>query len=335
MTLSLTKSTSTSEQLKTAHLSDIESSWLFKKLMQMETTPYDDQEAFLKESYNLFRKHLPDSIFDEVANLRRNLDSEGYLLIQNLPNDRKLEFTVSNTMATWEKQSFVSEACLTGIGQLIGEIFGYKNENNSRIIHNVYPQKQLRQSISNAGSEVTLPLHTEDVHAFPYLPDFLAIYCLRSEPNCKVFTYILSVKQVLSGLNAEILETLRSPLYYIDPPQSFGGASQRSKEISVIHGSYEHPHITTEFTDMHGVCPEACKALEIFKEACNKSPHLKRVNLEPGNLIIFDNRKIIHGRSSFHASFSEEGRWCQRIFIKCGDLWDWRDELYGSRILNF
>jgi L-asparagine oxygenase len=335
MQLLLTESTSTSEQLKTVRLSDIERSWLYENLMQMKAKPHDDQEAFLKESYSMIRKYLPDPAFDEVANLKGDFDSEGYLLIQNLPNDQELGSAPNDTIAIRKKKSFVSESCLVGIGQIIGEIFGYKNENNGCLIHNVYPQKYHRQAISNAGSEVALPLHTEDVHVFPYSPDFVGIYCLRSEPNCNVFTYILSVKSVLSNLSPEVLEILRLPLFYVEPPQSFGGSSQRSKEIPVIHGSYQYPHITTEFTDMRGIRPDASEALEIFKDACNKSPSLRRISLEPGELIIFDNRKVIHGRSPFRASFSKEGRWCQRIFIKCGDLWNWRDELHTSRILKF
>jgi L-asparagine oxygenase len=336
MQLNLVDSTiNASKQLKTIRLSESEHSVLHRNLAQIKTNLHGNQELFLKQSYDIIRKYLPDSIFNEVANLKTNFDSEGCLLIQNMPIDQDLGSTPNNVIPALGKNSLISESCLVGIGQILGEIFGYKNENNGSLVHNVYPQKYQHRAISNAGSEVALPLHTEDVHVFPYSPDFLGIYCLRNEPNCKVFTYILNVKSVLSNLSPKILEILSSPVFYVEPPQSFGGASQRSKVMPLIRGNYLHPHITTEFTDMRGICSDASEALKIFKDICNKSPYLMRISLEPRDILIFDNRKVIHGRSPFSASFSEEGRWCQRIFIKCGDLWDWRNEFHTPRILKF
>lgn len=80
---------------------------------------------------------------------------------------------------------------------------------------------------------------------------------------------------------------------------------------------------------------KAQKPLEEFKDICNSSPSVKNITLEANDLLIIDNRKAFHGRSSFQSNFGKSSRWLQRVFIKSQNLWELRNKFYRPRILDF
>jgi L-asparagine oxygenase len=305
------------------------------ELLQNPYSPYEDVEEFLVATLDIFRKLLPTNVYQKVLSLKKDLDSLGYLIIKNLPGDVNLCETPQNEHEiNFNKKTFISEGCITGISQLFGEIYGYKNEKNGRLIHNIIPKQDKATALSNEGFGKILELHNEDIHLYPYSPTYLALYCLRQDRAENAKTYVLSINKVNEILSDDLKRMLREELYYIESPESFGDGSRSSGLLPVLKGLEESPQIIAEFNDMRGITRESRKALEEFKEICYNSEFLNEISLSLGDYIIMDNRKVLHGRSCFTPNFDGEDRWCQRVFIKAGDLWDWRELFQKPRILN-
>ena len=52
----------------------------------------------------------------------------------------------------------------------------------------------------------------------------------------------------------------------------------------------------------------------------------RHVRLENGDMLIVNNRLVLHSRSYFTPRGDGRDRWLQRLFVR-GDLWDVRDQL--------
>ncbi|MEM6806022.1 MAG: TauD/TfdA family dioxygenase [Bacteroidota bacterium] len=316
-------------------LSQNDSFSLKAELALIPGSPYADFEPFAYAAFEVIRRLIAKELFNKILDLRRNIYNEGLLVIENSPVDEHLIPTP--LLREWKdvKQSYISEAMLLGIGQLLGEIYGYRGEKKGALIHNNYPTNSGAGSISNEGSMFVLPMHNEDIHVFPYSPSFLMLSCLREGMGSEVFTYILNIKDVIGELDEYELSVLRSKQFYIESPESFETNSPSSALIPILSGPSETPQVTVEFTDTKGTSRDARRVLQKFKEVCLASPSLKKLKLKNGDILILDNRKTLHGRSNFEANFDGTDRWCQRIFIKSGDLWDWRGKFTKERVLEF
>lgn len=292
-------------------------------------------EDFISDSHDIIRRLLPSETYKRIQSFKYGLTKEGFLLLRNVPIDATLCNTPDEELPdTFHRVSRLSESCLVGIGQIMGEVFSYKSEREGRLIHNIYPRKSKQTVASSEGSSVHLHLHTEDIHLFPYFPSYVLFLCLRGEPHQRVHTYILRAEDIIQKLDEEVVEVLSEPRFYHEPPPVFGDRSMRSDLMPILQVIDKGVQIGVELNDTKGSCPESRRALKQLIEICNKSENLIKVCLEPGDLLILDNRKVLHGREPFHSSFSTSKRWCQRVIVKSGDLWEWREVMAGTRLLN-
>ena len=269
--------------------------------------------------------------------MKNFIPHQGGLLIKNLPVDQELIPTPATSDFDFnQKKTFISEACSIGIGCLLGEVFGYKNEKSGSPIHNNFATQKGKDSISNEGSNFILPFHVEDIHTWPYAPDYVMLFCLRGCREGKALTYLLNSADIVKQLDAATLIQLRKKEYFTKPPQSFSGDADGNGIMPVLSGSEEMPFLMIEFTDTGAVTNKAQRALDAFKNACNNSPDIIEICLEQGDLLIFDNRVNIHSRSVFPAFFDGQDRWLQRTFIHDGGMRPWKTKLRTplSNILN-
>ena len=52
------------------------------------------------------------------------------------------------------------------------------------------------------------------------------------------------------------------------------------------------------------------------------------IKLKPGDLLLIDNRRVLHSRNAFQAHYDGYDRWLQRIYLLADNLsWRWREKL--------
>jgi L-asparagine oxygenase len=245
--------------------------------------------------------------------------------VRGLPLDDDLGPTPSDGGRSG-KATFVTEAVMGNIAQLFGDLYSYATEKKGEIIQNIVPVANREHKRSNEGSRADFLFHTENAY-FDFRPDYLLLFGLRADESGEAATTVAYAKSALELLPNAVVETLRQPLYRIAAPESFLDTHGRrlwSNATPIIFGSAHRPETRVNFNGVLALTPIAAAALEEFQDALD-AVTMKFV-LQPGELLIIDNRKAVHGRTAFNATFGPQARWLQRAYVR-STLWHGRERL--------
>ena len=294
-----------------------------------------DLDAFTRDAHHFGCKHFPREMLDLLWSLSEDADGPGLAIIENLPIGEPGDTPTSDKeyYSRGGRDRF-SERILMAVGEQLGTIYAYRNERNGYLVSNVVPTEGDREVQSSNGSALELPLHTEDVHQHPYSPDFVILFCLRDEPGQHAFTHILESRPVVERLPPTIRQTLEQPLFVSEPPPIYAGRNNRTpKPLPVLEGARPHK-LQVEFNDTRALGADAQRALEELKRECARADTLIRIDLRPGQAAILNNNKVLHGRGPFTSSFGVKRRWLQRVKVKAGTLWPWRELIHDHRVID-
>ena len=261
----------------------------------------------------------------------RSVEAPGAFVVRNVPVDRDLPPTPTSCSGTTAHSAPVAQAALLGITRLLGEPYGYAREFEGGVITHVLPTRADAGAASSRGAAAPLALHTEDVHLFPFTPDYVALLCVRPDPGGTARTRLADVSEICERLPEDVLAALRIPQFHVRAPRSFGSNAVSFGPIAVVDGPRDNPEIRAELTDMQGLTPQAEHALEVIAGACQSC--IEDVTLVAGDILVMNNRKVLHGRTSFQARFDGADRWCMRTLLRSGDLWAWRHYLTGRHVV--
>jgi L-asparagine oxygenase len=244
-------------------------------------------------------------------------NTEGYYLIKNLDCDPDLMPTpVNHSDVQQHKKTFVSESNLAIIGSFLGVLYGYKQESEGCYFNNIRPTVKSKIMQSSESSDVFLELHTE-IAFHDVSPDFLLLYCLRSDRESIAKTGISSIRNAVKLLTKDQIKILRSPLFDIGIDYSFlgrGGKESTFKTLPILNGPKDDPYMIYDSDLMVAKTESAALAIKALDNALRLS--MKFIYLKPGDLIVIDNKRCVHSRTAFKAHFDEQDRWLQRVFVK-------------------
>ncbi|EJQ37431.1 hypothetical protein IEE_05217 [Bacillus cereus BAG5X1-1] len=255
-------------------------------------------------------KKLPERLIEELIFFKRVKNDYGTILFRNLPIDSKLPNTPSDGKPSPEKHTNISEKLLYLFMLNLGEPIAYADEKNGQFVHDICPIKGKEKNIENSGSQVFFSYHTEDaIH--PYKPDYLALFCLRSDHDKSAKTETASVAKALELLPGYAIDILRKPLFILRPPSSFN-SPELSIQTAILTGNIMRPNLCIDTSLMEGINEEAQWALNELKNALHKVSI--GIVLLPGDLVIIDNRLAAHARTAFTPKYDGQDRWLQRMF---------------------
>lgn len=203
------------------------------------------------------------------------------------------------------------ELLLLAAARLLGHPIGYAPEHGGRLVQDIVPVKgseTLQVSTSSSGD---LMFHTETAF-HPHRPRHLLLLCLRGDPGAA--TTLLSVTDLLAGLDAPTIETLREPRFATAVDLSFldGRRNVHGEPHPIVGGSAQDPTLLFDADLTVGLDPGACRASEAVQERIEHA-HRSLV-LEAGDLLVVDNARAVHGRSAYSARFDGTDRWLMRAF---------------------
>lgn len=287
------------------------------KILAIDADPYSMLDEFRDRAYSIFADLMPKEIVQQIKDIRYTRQSPGALLITGLPTDDDPGLTPSDGKRVRHKRSFVSEACLLGLGFFLGEPYGFVNEKDGEIIHNVCPVKGREDAKSNEGSIQDFYYHTE-IAFHPLRPDFLMLNCLRPDHDRQALTHVVDVGAIYSFLSEEDIALLRQAEFIVQAPASF---HQTAKDVStpVLLGDEGAPELRLNFNAMLARSDAAKSALDRLKEALRRET--MAVALGPGDMLMVNNRRAVHGRNRFTPRYDGYDRWLQRLYIR-ETIWD-------------
>ncbi|EGX55940.1 hypothetical protein SZN_30317 [Streptomyces zinciresistens K42] len=270
---------------------------------------------------------LPARLTRELRGFR-TAEQESCLVVRGLPVD---DDRLGPTPLDWrerpgEPESAVHEVFLTLVTAHLGDIFGWSTLQNGRLVHDVLPVPSHENDQSGHGT-VELAWHTEDGF-HPFRCDYLLLLGLRNHD---------AVPTVVSGVDEVVLpeehrSVLSLPRFLIRPDE------EHLKHARTLTASRGTPHVVQLMQDEPEPCavlfghpdrpylridpafmsplpgdPEAAAALDALTGELERN--LSEVALSPGDLLVVDNYRAVHGRSAFKARFDGTDRWLKKAVV--------------------
>jgi hypothetical protein len=279
-------------------------------------SPYQDTEEFLFDC-EIRADEMPRFVRRALLEFQVRSNPTGILLLRGLPIDPVLYRvpTPANAKRSEQKATFVSERCLAMIGSRLGHLVSYIQEKNGDLFQNLAPVKSQEKIQSSGGSQTRLQFHRETVF-HPYAPEYLLLFCLRPDHERIAETTFACITHALPLLSPEHREILFQPLYRTGIDYSFGNMQTvkgNGPVLPVLYGNPNDPFLNYDEDLMEALTPEADSALEALKDAVAQV--YQGVKLDVGDLLCIDNRRTVHGRSSFTPRYDGFDRWLQRSFV--------------------
>jgi len=260
-------------------------------------------------------QHISSHIKSILTSFATAGSETGFLLIKTIPLD---DATIPQT-PSGNKYKVGETTILAKIQAILisatSDMIAYEAEGYGSLFQDVVPLKAMEQAQTSLGSNTELEIHTEQ--AFSRLkPDILSLACLRGDPEA--FTHIFPVQTILEHTTPEEQELLRQPLWKTSVDLSFKLNNNEFIDgdtrgpMPIISGPQDDPTLTFDQDLMTGITQEATdmirKIVDIYYQ--RKILH----NLKPGEIILIDNRRAVHGRSAFNPKYDGKDRFLIRCF---------------------
>lgn len=258
---------------------------------------------------------LPSRIVARLQQFAWGDMNEGHLLVKGLPEVAQLPPTpVSNAHAVAAMTRVCRFQAL--VNECVGRMIAYEAEGYGYTFQDMVPTASGAQSQTSLGSAVELELHTEQAFS-PLRPDFVSLACLRGDP--RALTYMFSARQLVTKLSTKEVSLLREPLWTTTIDESFMAEGREfllgfeRGPIPILSGADDDPFIVFDQDLMRGTSATARE----LKDTVIRTYHAERVShcLAPGQMLLIDNRRVVHGRSVFTPRFDGADRFIARSFI--------------------
>jgi L-asparagine oxygenase len=203
-------------------------------------------------------------------------------------------------------QNFLLALC----GSRLGEIFSWHGQQEGSLVHDLVPTYANRNDQLGSGSEAALCWHTEDAF-HPCRGDFVILYSVRAKRDAR--STLSWLRQ--GALTSETIAALMEDKYEFEPDTSYTDHRDfANKPVALLYGSGAIPHLRADSVYYKTPSGEReRKALEELYAALDAA--LVEVEMSSGDMLILNNRRVVHGRSKFQARYDGNDRWVKRINI--------------------
>lgn len=251
---------------------------------------------------------LPKRIIRFIKEFQFSIDLKTRLsLISNLTVNQELETPrVIRKAEDFSREDFL----ISIISFILGEVFGWEEEQNGRIVHDILPLKEHHYSQESTGSAKEIYWHTEEAfHDYP--ADYLVLLCIKN-PD-KIATTYCSVNSL--DLSDSVYDILFEPKFVFKKVASHKSQFEETYIRPILYGCRSKPFIRIDPFYMEAAVDDtaATNSLNILINYINLS--LKYIILKPGDLLILDNSMCVHGRNSFLAKYDGNDRWLKRVNV--------------------
>jgi enduracididine beta-hydroxylase len=262
----------------------------------------------------------------------RAREPAGHMIVSGLPID---DAAVGPTPDHWRHAVggwTREDVFVLMVASLLGEPFAWSTQQDGRFVHNVMPIKEHADEQLGSGTRQTLWWHTEDAF-HEARPDYLLLLCLRN-PDRVATTFAdiseIEVDQASYALLSESRYQIRPDNSHkpehnsaerADPDGQASGAftsiAQRDtdpRQIPVMFGDLAEPYIRLDpfFMSPSPSAPHA-EAFAWLRRQIDEN--LERIVLEPGDCLIIDNYRAVHGRDAYEARYDGTDRWLKRVNV--------------------
>jgi hypothetical protein len=249
---------------------------------------------------------LPEYLSKSLFDFRRG--RSGVLLIKGLQLPQPVPPTPSRRGATWGQATLQARKMMCIMLSQLGHIYNFSAKKDFDYIDDVFPIYSDRNAQLGTNRSF-LEWHVEDGF-HPAKADLVALYCLRGD--AKAQTFICEARDL--ELAPHFRDELTKPnfLIRIDPTFKIGGNAVPEYRCAVLTPG-DDPEVVYDPAYMVGVTSEAQAALKHVREHVDRAH--KAITLEQGDLLVFDNRRVMHARSAYDPAYDGTDRWLLRALL--------------------
>jgi L-asparagine oxygenase len=269
---------------------------------------------------------LPPDLRRRIIEYRRCAPDGDVLLLHGLiPDGVTLPATAVAPFAPVSGPAQTAALLLAGVMTLFGEPFTYSSLYKGRLVQNLVPVPNMEFTQTSQSSTGMLDWHVEDGFREDRC-DYAGLLCLRGDPAGG--SQYAQAKDL--QMSPDLFATLRETRFHVKPDPAHVVPEGLRRRIAVLTGPESAPEI---IYDTHHIGPiddadtAAATALRELHVALDQV-HLSHV-MSRGDLLIFDNKRVVHARTPFAARFDGTDRWLMRVMV-CGSAVTYRR--WGRRI---
>ncbi|MEV4504248.1 guanitoxin biosynthesis L-enduracididine beta-hydroxylase GntD [Streptomyces klenkii] len=283
----------------------------------------------------LLAHEVPARVRAHLLDFRITGRPYGGLVVGNLPVDETAAGPTPTQYAAepTTREALRAEALLLLLGALLGDPVSYLTQQRGRMVLDVYPVRGHEMEQLGSSSTVNLEWHNEDAF-HPLRADWIMLIGMRNHD--RVPTTFAALQDVV--LEPWVREVLFEERFVILPDEShteafndrttgmdddawvreafrkIAGMNTGRQRTAVLSGDTEAPFIRIDPAFMpRDLDAEALKALDAVIAAFDEG--LRDVALLPGEMLIVDNKRAVHGRRPFTARYDGTDRWLRRINV--------------------
>jgi L-asparagine oxygenase len=211
---------------------------------------------------------------------------------------------------------------LSGIVSLVATLATVPTEWDGDPLTDVKATPGLEDTVSSKGLKA-LPLHQEDQH-LNLPPDGLALLMVTGGNPIRVAATTAIVDDLRNRDERQAIGALRRSEFVHHTPLSFGGTGV-SRPTPVLCGPEGKPELKVDLATTMGITESGKSALAALARSADLAAF--DVHLAPGDLLLLDNRRWLHGRGKLDSSSTD--RW----LIRCLLIFDsWRVDRDGPTL---
>eukprot|EP00535_Pseudo-nitzschia_heimii_P007944 CAMPEP_0197176452 /NCGR_PEP_ID=MMETSP1423-20130617/2379_1 /TAXON_ID=476441 /ORGANISM="Pseudo-nitzschia heimii, Strain UNC1101" /LENGTH=324 /DNA_ID=CAMNT_0042625833 /DNA_START=461 /DNA_END=1435 /DNA_ORIENTATION=- len=281
------------------------------KLAELKWTDKEsiiDTKVFIQEAKEAIAPYVTIDV-DLLRKLRELLVDSGprwtsidAIVFENLPTDPYVPPTPTDaSMRSLNKATYVSEAMLMAMGELAGTfVVGYKAEieYSNAWAHEGFPRPGADGSALT--STTGMLDHHQDMSYQRKIPDILGLICVREGDDSSLKTTLVSTENIVQFLPKHIESILRQNRFMISSSAKWIDVDKIDGDAVQIRALLEGAslHLPVRWENMIGIDPEASQAIEILRQILlDVKP--SGVHLRDGEMILFNNQKVVHGRTPY------------------------------------
>lgn len=279
-----------------------------------------DDEALLRDLDRLAAE-MPAGVVEGIGAYMESPEADFVLVSHHMIGDRDLGTTpTSQKDPTTTQTSLEYEMVAMLYGSIVGSVFGWSTQQEGHLVNDIIPMEAFAEQQVGASSKTELAWHTEDAY-HPGRADFICLFCLRNPTGAP--TTVASLIDIRSHLNPPA--ALFEPCVRIaaDDAQAAGAevagiedwTKSAVKPVPILseNGSGlqmcvdpAYMSVASDESDVHDAVTGFCRAID---------EHLTELVLKPGDLLILDNHRAVHGRRPFKPTYSGRDRWLKRVNV--------------------
>lgn len=255
---------------------------------------------------------LPADIADALERLR-NRSAPSAMLIRGMPlpltTPTPAHWRESKPEATILHDFWLTLAC----GQL-GDLFSYLTLQEGRLVEDLLPiagLEDLQLGLSSLGG---FDFHVDD----PFDDDrcdFFGLIAMRNPDRTE--TMLAAIDDAdLSGLDTDVLFEPRF-LIKVDPEhlEGMGITDEVTLQRPVLSGSPSEPLLCLDWSYTDPMPGDARASAGLADLRSRLEAVKTTLALEPGDVLLIDNHRLVHGRRPFQARYDGNDRWLRHAMV--------------------